>query len=425
MARKPTYKELEQKVKELKKEAGRRKRAEEALKTERQRLFAFFDGLPAYVYLQGPDHSIRFANRCFREYFGEPEGRACYQVITGRDKPCKSCRPFSVFETGRPIEWEWVRGDGRTYQIYDYPFSDIDGSPLVFELGIDVTERKHAEEALRRSENKYKTLLEHLPQKIFHKNKASVYLSCNENYARDLNIKPEEIKDKIDYEFFPKALAEKYRSDDKRIVASGNTEDIEEKYVQDGQEIWVHTVKTPIKDEKGNITGVLGIFWDITKRKQAEKHLIERQAALEGKTNELEEVNTALRVLLKQRDVDRTELEEKVLSNVNQLVVPYSEKLKKSRLDAKQKAYLSILESNLNDIISPFARMLSSKYVGLTPTEIEIAHLVKDGKTTKDIAELLNVSTSTIESHRKSIRMKIGIKNKKANLRSHLLSMRH
>ena len=101
----------------------------------------------------------------------------------------------------------------------------------VKELKKETGRRKHAEEALRRSENKYRTLLEHLPQKIFHKNKASVYLSCNENYARDLNIKPEEIKDKIDYEFFPKALAEKYRSDDKRIVASGNTEDIEEKYV--------------------------------------------------------------------------------------------------------------------------------------------------------------------------------------------------
>jgi PAS domain S-box-containing protein len=278
MANKPTYKELEQQIKELRRQAVKLERAEKALKVERKRLFALLDGLPGYVYLQGPDHSIRFANRSFRERFGEPEGRACYQVITGRDKPCKLCRPFSVFETGRPLEWEWVRGDGRVYQIYDYPFSDIDGSPLVLELGIEVTERKHAEEALRRSENKYKTLLEHLPQKIFLKNNALVYLSCNENYARDLNIKSEEIKDKTDYDFFPKALAEKYRADDKRIVASGNTEDIEEKYLQDGQEVWVHTVKTPIKDEKGNITGVLGIFWDITKRKHAKEALRESEA---------------------------------------------------------------------------------------------------------------------------------------------------
>ena len=168
MAKKPTYKELEQKVKDLKRQAFKLERSEKALQTDRKRLFALFNGLPAYVYLQGPDHSIHFANRSFRERFGEPEGRACYQVISGRDKPCKSCRPFSVFETGRPIEWEWVRGDERTYQIYDYPFSDTDGSPLVLELGIDVTERKHAEEELRRSENKYKTLLDHLPVSYTH-----------------------------------------------------------------------------------------------------------------------------------------------------------------------------------------------------------------------------------------------------------------
>jgi PAS domain S-box-containing protein len=312
MAKKPTYRELEQRVEGLKNEADRCKRAQEALKTERERLFALFDGLPAYVYLQAPDHSIRFANRSFRERFGEPEGRACYQVITGRDKPCKTCRPFSVFETGRPIEWEWVRGDGRTYQIYDYPFSDTDGSPLVLELGIDVTARKHAEEALRRSENKYKTLLEHLPQKIFHKNTASVYLSCNENYAQDLNIKPEEIQHKTDYDFFPRSLAEKYRTDDKRIIASGKTEDIEEQYLQNGQEMWVQTVKTPIKDEKGDITGVLGIFWDITKRKRAEEALRRTHDELElrvkERTAQLSRANEQLK-----REIDERKRTEKEL----------------------------------------------------------------------------------------------------------------
>jgi PAS domain S-box-containing protein len=143
----------------------------------------------------------------------------------------------------------------------------------VVELETTEAERKRAEEALRQSENKYKTLLENLPQKIFQKDRNSVYMSCNENYARDLKIRPEEIFGKTDYEFFPKELAEKYTADDKRIIASGKTEDIEEKYLVDGQKMWVQTVKTPIKDKKGNITGVLGIFWDVTKRKRAEQAL--------------------------------------------------------------------------------------------------------------------------------------------------------
>ncbi|MDY6953321.1 MAG: response regulator, partial [Thermodesulfobacteriota bacterium] len=92
------------------------------------------------------DHSIRFANRWFRNRFGNPKGRRCYEVVGGKDKPCKTCPPSAIFETGKPVEWEWTQSDGRTYQIYDYPFSDVDGSPLILELGIDNTERKRAEE---------------------------------------------------------------------------------------------------------------------------------------------------------------------------------------------------------------------------------------------------------------------------------------
>jgi len=129
---------------------------------------------------------------------------------------------------------------------------------------LDVTERKQAEEALRESENKHRTLLESLPQKIFLKDRDSVYISCNENYARDLKIKSGEIAGKTDCDFYPKKLAEKYRADDKKIMESGRVEDIEEKYVRRGQERIVHTVKTPVKDDSGKTIGLLGIFWDIT-----------------------------------------------------------------------------------------------------------------------------------------------------------------
>ncbi len=142
---------------------------------------------------------------------------------------------------------------------------------------IDITELKLAEEYLRKSENKYRTLIENLPQKIFYKDRNSVYISCNKNYADYLKIKPNEIAGRTDYDFYPQELAEKYRADDKRLMDTGKTEDIEEKYIQDGQEIWIYTIKTPVVDNSGNVNGILGIFWDITDRKKLEEQLRQSQ----------------------------------------------------------------------------------------------------------------------------------------------------
>jgi len=157
-------------------------------------------------------------------------------------------------------------------------------------------------------------------------------------------------------------------------------------------------------------------------KEELEQRVEERTRELRIKSENLEEMNTALKVLLKKREEDKNELEEQVIYNVKELIMPFLEKLKASRLDSRQLTLLEIMTSNLNDIVAPFAKSLSTRYLNLTPAEMQIANMVKHGKTTKEIAETLFLSTRTIESHRDSIRQKLGIKNKKANLRTHLLS---
>ena len=154
--------------------------------------------------------------------------------------------------------------------VNSYPLT-LGGRELLIGLFRDVTERRLAEEALRQSESKYRTLLENLPQKIFFKDRNSVYISCNNNYVRDLKIKANEIAGRTDYEFYPRKLAEKYRADDRRIMRLGKTAEIEEQYIKNGQKVLVHTVKTPVRNEKGVVIGILGIFWDVTGRKNEEK----------------------------------------------------------------------------------------------------------------------------------------------------------
>ena len=143
---------------------------------------------------------------------------------------------------------------------------------------------------------------------------------------------------------------------------------------------------------------------------------------LETKTRDLEELNTALKVLLKKIEEEKNELGEKVTKNVKQLIMPYFEKLKNSRINQRQATYLEIIQTNLDHILSPFAHHFSSIYYNLTPQEIQISNLIKQGKANKEIASIMGLSIKTVEFHRTKIRKKLGLKTRKNNLRTHLLS---
>ncbi|MDY6954053.1 MAG: GAF domain-containing protein, partial [Thermodesulfobacteriota bacterium] len=128
----------------------------------------------------------------------------------------------------------------------------------------------------------FRLLYDNLPQKLFIKDRDSVYVSVNEKFAADLKVKPEEVAGKTDYDLFGKDFADKYRADDARIMESGKTEDIVENYIKEGEEIIVNTIKTPLKDKQGKVIGLLGAFWDITPYRRVEMQALRQNATLKA-----------------------------------------------------------------------------------------------------------------------------------------------
>jgi len=151
-------KRVQERTKELNTEIAERKKAEETVKAERQRLYNVLETLPVYVILLTEDYHVPFANRTFEERFGASNGRKCYEYLFGRNESCETCETYTVMKTGKPHHWEWTGPDRRNYDIFDFPFTDVDGSKLIMEMGIDITEQKQAEKAVRQGEERYRSL---------------------------------------------------------------------------------------------------------------------------------------------------------------------------------------------------------------------------------------------------------------------------
>ena len=280
-------------------------------------------------------------------------------------------------------------------------------------------ERQLAEDALRCSENRYRTIFESTgTAKVIVEKNEKISLA-NRQFELLTGYSRKEVENNMAWTDFV------YQEDAEKI-----------KYLKRGRILSRDNVEIRIVNRKGKIRDILLALamipttsqrvislLDITDRKCAETDLKNREQELDLKSKSLEEANTALKVLLQHREEDKNALEEKVLTNLRKLVFPYIEKFKNLKLDENQAAYISIIESHLNDIASPFMRNMTSQYLSLTPREIQVASLVKEGKTTKEIVEILNISVTAIDFHRKNIRNKFGIKNKKANLRSFLISL--
>ncbi len=291
-----------------------------------------------------------------------------------------------------------------------------DGKPAVLGSAMDITNQKTAEKKLMESENLYRTIFDTTGTGSVIIEDDKTLSLVNSEFEKVTGYKKEDWEGK-------KSWVDLIDERDR-----GRLEEYHHLRRIDPQ-LAPRTYEFRLVDSRGNVKNMLSTnclipgtrkhvcsVIDITELEEKGRELLIQ-------TRKLEELNTALRVMLKQRAEDREELEQTLLANIKELVMPNLEKLCKANLDENRQIYHDLITSNLEEMFSPFSRKLSAKFRSLTTTEVQVAHLIKDGKNSKEIATIMSVSSSAVDVYRYRIRKKLGLNNQKVNLRSYLLSL--
>ena len=411
---------------QLQSEISEHKKTEEALRSSESYYRTIFQNTGTVMVVIDEDATISLTNAECEKIIGYPpqalEGkRSVFEFVVKDDlkrvQDYFRTRRTDPDKTPRSYEARAVDRYGNVKNILT-TVALIPGTNKSIASFIDITEKKKMEAALKESEAKYRNIFENAMEGIFQTGLNGEILSANPSFAHLFGYRsPEDIKKTVKdirYEIY---TDESQRNELRRLLdKQGFIRNYEVQCRRkDGQRIWISLNIRVVRDSDNRILFYEGTLVDITERKKA-------QEDLENKSRSLEETNIALRVLLKQRDEDKTGLEAKVMSNIKELVLPYIDKLRVGQ-PGKDTVIVDIIESNLNEILSPFIKSMASRYANFTPKEIQIADLMKKGKTTKEISQILNLSPRTIDIHRYNIRRKLNINKKKVNLQSYLLSL--
>ncbi len=381
-----------------------------------------------------------------------------------------------VFQMGlvRDCELELRHRDGHVVPVlYNAStYRDSKGKAAgVFASARDMSERKKLEETLRDSEAKYRFLAERINDIVWTADmdlrltydSPSVEKILGFTLQERMQQRADEMMKPESYAKILEVLGEELEREKEEGVYPDRDIKLElEYYHKNGSTVWMECIASAIRDDAGKPIGIYGVSRNITDRKRIEEELKRhkdqlesivrkrtaelslaydqlkgendarkaseealkaREMELEKGRRELLEMNSALKVLLKQREEDKANMEMNILSNLKTSVMPYLEKLEDSGLQENQIRLLSMFRSLLGEIVSPFIRNVSSEYLGLTPSEIQVASLIKEGKCSKEISKILNISLNTVHTYRYKIRIKTGLKNNKVNLRSYLQTM--
>lgn len=411
-----------------------RKKAEDALIAEKHLYDTLINSLPGIFYHFDQRGRFEKWNKNLEAVSGftaeEISNMHPQDFFTGADKQRIAKTIRDIFVKGKgTVEAELLSKDGRRIpHLFTGKKLALGDGEYIIGMGTDISERKRVEEELRehrdrlerlvdertaelaKSEMSYRNLVDNALVGVYRTNLNGDHFFGNEAIAKIFDFGSRE-------ELLSTMVPERYKHPEDRIIF---LERLKEKGRLTNYELELVTKTGRKKHVLLNATlegdVISGMMLDITDRKEFERELTMKSLSLE-------ELNTALKVLLEQRERDKEELEEKIYHNVKELVLPYIETLKQKHLDEEQRMYFDILEKNLNNIVSPFLKKMTSLHSNLTPTEIRVANLIREGKTAKEIARMFCVAETSINTHKQRIRNKLGLTHHKINLKTYLMAL--
>jgi PAS domain S-box-containing protein len=358
-------------------------------------------------------------------------GRNVLEFITlGQRKEAKMAMTerFKKGDVGTR-EYGLITKDGRLtpIEIKGDILKNHDGSPFAYVyIGRDLTERKKAEEAVIKSEQKYRAILDKAPDAVLIRNEDGNIVDANVEATKLFGYSKKELIGMHLSTNYPPEEVKRAQKAFASMTKHGKAF-LDNTYAlrKDGQKISVDVGGSCFS--VGNEVLYKIIFHNMTEHRKMQEELKKAKTQLEAtvveRTMELMEANTTLKVLLSHQNQEKAENEEKLFTNLRNQILPYIQELKKELSTDKGKAYLQLIEKNLQSVMSEFVTHLKSTTSKLTPKEIQVASLIKEGMSTKEIAQFLNVSRKTVDILRYNIRKKLGLNNRKESLMSHLLSL--
>jgi PAS domain S-box-containing protein len=415
------------------------KEAEASLRSSEEKFRSLAEKSPNMIFINHKGKVVYVNQRCeevmgyTREDFYE-DNFDFYSLIAPEYHPLISSalQKHMQGQEVPPYEYAILAKDGsRLEVIITTKLIAYENDKAILGIITDITERKKNEEALKRNKEEILKIKERL-NFILDSSPIALYTAhTKEDFGRTYISRS--IKKVLGYEpedfiSTPSFWIDNIHPDDRERVLKEVSQMLKRGFfvgryrfrAADGIYRWMQEESSLIVAKDGSPHEIIGCWMDITAQKEAEEALLHREHELQLKSQNLEELNTALQVLLKKREEDKERTEEKISSNIRELVRPYLDKIKNGELNETQKTYVSIIESNLEEITSSFTLRLSSEHLRLTPTEIKVANLISQGKTSKEIAELINSSPKAISFHRGNIRRKLGLQHKKTDLHSYL-----